>query len=125
MEDSQGIRQMDTTSQILQKVHLIVTGVPIDGAVRDIFAARVAKEGWGFVATIVDDYLNVLAKTGSVEGTLNAPRCSRDRQGITKAADSGSTAVGTEKVGGSPGFRGVTPAVASRTPSSVALRLRK
>ena len=61
---------MDTNLQILQKVHLIVTGVPIDGAVRDIFAARVAKEGWGFVATIVDDYLNALAKTGSVDGVI-------------------------------------------------------
>lgn len=61
---------MDTTLQILQKVHLIVTGVPIDGALRDIFAARVAKEGWGFVATIVDDYLNALAKTGSVDGVI-------------------------------------------------------
>lgn len=62
---------MDTTLQILQKVHLIVTGVPIDGAVRDIFSARVAKEGWGFVVTIVDDYLNALAKTGSVEVVIS------------------------------------------------------
>lgn len=69
-KDSPRIRQMDTTLQILQKVHLIVTGVPIDGALRDIFAARVAKEGWGFVATIVDDYLNALAKTGSVDGVI-------------------------------------------------------
>lgn len=60
-----------SVSQTLQKLHFTILGVPMDIQMQDIFTKKVEAEGWGWLNSIINDYLGYLANTSSHASVIN------------------------------------------------------
>ena len=59
-----------SAAQTLQKLYFTILGVPMDVQMQDLFAKKVAAEGWGWLNSIINDYLGFLAITTSHASVL-------------------------------------------------------
>jgi hypothetical protein len=55
----------NTVAQTLQKLHFTILGVPMDVQMQDTFVKKIEAEGWGWLNSIINDYLGFLANTSS------------------------------------------------------------
>jgi len=60
-----------SAAQTLQKLYFTILGVPMDVQMQDVFAKKVAAEGWGWLNSIINDYLGFLANTTGHANVVN------------------------------------------------------
>jgi len=60
-----------SSAQTLQKLYFTILGVPMDVQLQDVFAKKVDAEGWGWLNSIINDYLGFLASTTSHSSVIN------------------------------------------------------
>ena len=60
-----------TVSQTLQKLHFTILGVPMDVQMQDAFVKKIEAEGYGWLNSIINDYLGFLANTSSHASVIN------------------------------------------------------
>ena len=60
-----------SAAQTLQKLYFTILGVPMDVQLQDVFAKKVDAEGWGWLNSIINDYLGFLASTTSHSSVIN------------------------------------------------------
>ena len=60
-----------TVAQTLQKLHFTILGVPMDIQMQDLFVKKIEAEGYGWLNSIINDYLGFLANTSSHASVIN------------------------------------------------------
>ena len=60
-----------STAQTLQKLYFTILGVPMDIQMQDLFVKKIEAEGYGWLNSIINDYLGFLANTSSHASVIN------------------------------------------------------